>query len=334
MAILARLRSRATMYSVATAALLGAFCVLLVADILLNSESMFGFLATLALAVASAVGVIICLVAGDRLGPWAALLLVFANALTIVFFFTVLRSPAGAIGVVVQMPVLSLYLGGFLSPWLARTSQSAVLFILVLGAVWDPYDVLEQLNNGRNALSVALFTWLCLEAGIFVQRRFKAETHVDALTGALNRRGLVVRADVERARAERTGQKLCIAVADLDGFKHVNDTHGHVEGDRVLSEVARQWRSLIRETDAIARIGGDEFIFVLPNTDVPGARRLLGRLRAVATHPWSWGVVEWDPKDMLAVAIAGADREMYRKKLAGSDARSALDEMTVEPPRA
>src|SRR5690606_29785735 len=143
----------------------------------------------------------------------------------------------------------------------------------------------------------------CLEAGIFVQKRFKAETHIDPLTGVYNRRGLVVRGDAERARAERTGKPICVAVADLDAFKDVNDTRGHGEGDRLLKELTGQWKRLVRETDTIARIGGDEFIFLLPETRVDDARLLLQRLNDASIHPWSWGVVEWDPSDLLSIAI-------------------------------
>lgn len=331
MGILSRVRARITMYSAATAVLLSSFCVLLVADILLSREPRLGFIVTLSLALLSLAAAAACLVSGDRLGPWPALLLVGANAATVILFITVLRMPVNAVGVLVQMPVLGLYLGAFLTPWLARLCQVLVLLMLGLAVVWDPLESLDEFDGGRNAVNIVLFTWLCLEAGVFVQKRFKAETHIDQLTGVYNRRGLVVRGDAERARAERTGRPVCVAVVDLDEFKDVNDTRGHGEGDRLLREVARQWKSLVRETDTIARIGGDEFIFLLPETDVESARLLLQRLNDVSIHPWSWGVVEWNPGDLLSIAIARADEDMYRDKGARRDAKSAAPETGAAP---
>lgn len=325
MTVLGELCTRVTMYSVATAVLLTAFCVLLVTDVLLNREATFGLAATISLAVLSLSGAVLFLVMGDRLGPWPALLLVFANAVTIVLFITLLRAPTGAIGMIVQVPVMALYLGAFLKPWLARFAQAAVLLMLGMAVMWDPLQLLDRLGDGRNGVSIVIFAWLCLEAGIFVQKRFKRETHIDELTGVYNRRGLVDRGDVERARAARSGLPICVAVADLDGFKVVNDTRGHGEGDRVLKDLTRQWKTLMRETDAIARIGGDEFILLLPDTGIDGARELLRRMSEATAYPWSWGVVEWNPSELLSIAIAHADEEMYRNKLARREAKfSAL----------
>ncbi len=327
-------RSRTTMYSAATAVLLLAFSLLLVADLVLNNEARFGFTVSLVLAVLAIPAAGFCLVMGDRLGPWPAVILVFSNALTIVLFFTYLAKPTSAIGSVVQMPVLALYLGAFLTPWLARFSQAAVFVILVLAVLWDPLDSLDQLDGGRNGINIVIFTWLCLEAGIFVQKRFRAETRFDELTGVYNRRGLIHFSDLESARAERSGLPICVAVIDLDDFKVLNDTEGHVAGDRVLRELTKQWKLLMRESDVISRVGGDEFIVLMPDTRLEGARRMLARVNEAAVHPWSWGVVEWNTADILSVAVAHADEEMYQNKLARRQARSAVSPVDTAKNRA
>lgn len=310
----ARLRERISTYSVATAVLLGVFALLLIIELATNRQSRLDFAVTLALILGIAAAGAVCLFLGDRAGPWPALLLVFSHVALAILFLTVLNAPLSAVGVMLQMPVLALYLGAFLTPWLARTAQAVVLVSFGATTLWDPSGTLDDVYNGRNLPNLSIFTWLCLEAGIFVQKRFRKTNHIDELTGLHNRRGLIDRADLERARADRSGQTLVVAVADLDLFKELNDGQGHEAGDEVLRELARDWKAGLRETDFVARVGGDEFVFLLPDTDLVGARQLFERLSASTVHPWSWGAVEWHSGDMLSIPIAGADEEMYRDK--------------------
>ena len=110
--------------------------------------------------------------------------------------------------------------------------------------------------------------------------RIRADT--DGLTGVLNHRAILERLDAEIARTHRGGPPLSILMIDLDGFKQVNDTHGHQIGDRMLRETADFLRSGIREIDHIGRYGGDEFLLILPNTDTTGARNIASRLLDLA----------------------------------------------------
>lgn len=304
------------MYSVATALLLAVFCVLLLVDGWLNQESRLGFAITSVLALTIAAAAVASLFLGDRAGPLPALLLVFSHAVLAILFLTVLETPLSVVGIMLQMPVLALYTGAFLSPTLARVAQAIVLLSFSVTVLWDPYDALDETANGRNLPNLVLFTWICLEAGIFVQKRFKKTTHIDELTGVYNRRGFIDRGDIERARADRSGRPITIVVIDLDGFKRVNDTLGHTAGDRVLRDLAREWRARLRETNVAARLGGDEFILLLPETDLDGARRVLEELREDPVHPWSWGAAEWNAGELLSIPIAQADEEMYREKIA------------------
>jgi len=302
------------MYSAATAVLLAVFGLLLLIDLIFNADPSFGSGLSVVLIVLAGVAAVVVLFAGDRWGPWPALAMVLAHVVPAILFLTVLRQPAGVTAVILQMPVVSLYLGGFLRPWLARSTQFLVLLVFVVAVVIDPFQVVVEMNGGRNLPSIVCFTWLCLEAGIFVQKRFKQATHIDALTGLLNRRGFVDRSDIERARADRSGETLCVAMIDLDQFKRLNDSSGHASGDRILRDLAKQWKADARQTDALCRIGGDEFVFLMPNTDEAGAAAILTRLRENAVHPWSWGVAEWHPGELVSVAITRADESMYVQK--------------------
>jgi diguanylate cyclase (GGDEF)-like protein len=102
----------------------------------------------------------------------------------------------------------------------------------------------------------------------------------DDLTGLLNRRGFRLAAARRIATAGRRGRALLVLFADVDGFKQINDTFGHREGDRALTRVAAAFRKTFRKTDALARFGGDEFVALV--TEEPGcsADRLIRRLRA------------------------------------------------------
>ncbi len=101
----------------------------------------------------------------------------------------------------------------------------------------------------------------------------------DALTGALNRRGLEQTLMREIARAQRLGVKLSLAMADLDFFKKINDQHGHEAGDQMLVHFAGLIKAVLRKSDALVRYGGEEFTLILPDTDARGAHFVLARLQ-------------------------------------------------------
>jgi len=108
----------------------------------------------------------------------------------------------------------------------------------------------------------------------------------DSLTGLLNRRGILDVLRRERASAQRHGRSLSILFFDLNRFKEINDQHGHLVGDEILSGVAAALARGLRSSDAVGRVGGDEFLAVLPDTDLSAARRTARRLaEAVASEP-------------------------------------------------
>jgi len=109
------------------------------------------------------------------------------------------------------------------------------------------------------------------------------QAHTDPLTGLANRRAFDERVTDEVARAQRGGHPLALVLLDVDRLKPVNDTHGHAAGDALLRLVATLLRDQARGIDVAARIGGDEFALLLPETDRAGAMTLIQRLAAAAS---------------------------------------------------
>jgi diguanylate cyclase (GGDEF)-like protein len=156
--------------------------------------------------------------------------------------------------------------------------------------------------------------------------RLAREAGVDNLTGLLNRRGFGERAEVELARARRELTPLGLVSFDLDHFKVVNDEWGHDVGDRVLVATARAFESQVREVDILARMGGEEFVVLLPGGEIAEARALAERVREsllVARHPEmpqvtvSAGVAAARAPGELEQLLKAADRALYAAKDSG-----------------
>ncbi|HVY06625.1 MAG TPA: GGDEF domain-containing protein [Burkholderiales bacterium] len=103
-------------------------------------------------------------------------------------------------------------------------------------------------------------------------------TNVDPLTELLNRRGMKSAYVAEAARSDRHGTPLCVCFIDIDDFKRINDTHGHAAGDAALKHLARIMRATLRPNDVLARIGGEEFMVLLPDAGERAAFAALNRL--------------------------------------------------------
>jgi diguanylate cyclase (GGDEF)-like protein len=153
---------------------------------------------------------------------------------------------------------------------------------------------------------------------------------VDGLTGLANRRAAADALHAETARAERLETPLSVVLADLDGFKDVNDMHGHAVGDAVLRVFAEVLRETLRESDVAGRWGGEEFLLLLPGADEEGAAQLAERVRsglAERTIPGvpglrvtaSFGVAEYTGETNTEQLVAAADSALYRAKRAGKD---------------
>jgi two-component system, cell cycle response regulator len=174
----------------------------------------------------------------------------------------------------------------------------------------------------------------CIDNSVRKLREEKLEylAETDPLTGLKNRRSFVDLADLELKRSLREGQPLFFLMFDLDNFKEINDTHGHVVGDLVLREFSKIMSSNLRETDLFGRIGGEEFAAVLTAGDLHIARHLAERIReAFFNHKVqhkgvtlnirtgvSIGLTEANPaRDTVESALERADTALYRAKTEG-----------------
>jgi diguanylate cyclase (GGDEF)-like protein len=121
------------------------------------------------------------------------------------------------------------------------------------------------------------------------QERIERLAHFDMLTGLPNRALLLDRLTQESARAKRGARPFAVLMFDLDGFKKVNDTWGHAAGDQVLRQVATRSRACVRASDTVGRLGGDEFLALLPETSLDGAKGVAEKLRAALHEPYDVG---------------------------------------------
>jgi diguanylate cyclase (GGDEF)-like protein len=169
----------------------------------------------------------------------------------------------------------------------------------------------------------------------------------DHLTGALSRGALYAQAqrDLQLARRQRT--HTAAFIVDIDRFKTINDSHGHATGDAVLRHVAQHGQAVLRCTDLFGRYGGDEFVAILPETDVQTAAAIAERLREAVGHPLpgapalacdlhsvtvSIGVAAVAPgSDCVDDLIAQADQALYTAKHAGRNCTRVTDEAPTLP---
>jgi len=140
-----------------------------------------------------------------------------------------------------------------------------------------------------------------------LNKEFREMAIRDGLTGLFNHRYAKERLDAEFDRAERFDRNLTVLFMDLDNFKYFNDTHGHQAGDEVLQILAELMMQSVRESDTLARWGGEEFIVIAPETSVEEGGKLAEKLRkAVATHPFPNAAQQ--PLGLVSLSIGVSSR--------------------------
>jgi diguanylate cyclase (GGDEF)-like protein len=164
-----------------------------------------------------------------------------------------------------------------------------------------------------------------------LQRRLNELARTDALTGLHNRRELEQRIAEEMSRSRRHARPLSVVIGDLDHFKRVNDEYGHAVGDDVLRAVGERMRGSLRAEDLAVRWGGEEFLLLLPDTDLENAVRVADKIRlTIADRPVicgdrsvgvtiSFGVAQLGKDEAVADLVRRADDAMYRAKSEGRD---------------
>ncbi|MDY7097757.1 MAG: GGDEF domain-containing protein [Pseudomonadota bacterium] len=181
-------------------------------------------------------------------------------------------------------------------------------------------DVTDQVSRER-ALETSR------EAAMIEARRARELAETDPLTGLANRRRVMCELDRMILSSRTSDEPLVLILFDIDHFKSVNDTYGHPEGDRVLQRVAELAHGQARDGDLVGRIGGEEFVWIIPGVNGPQAEALAERLRAVVSHKSAVGAVPGvtvsaglavlEPSDTSLTIFSRADAALYDAKHAG-----------------
>jgi two-component system, cell cycle response regulator len=235
-------------------------------------------------------------------------------------------------------------------------TPSGLPYLILLTARTDKGDIVKGLEAGADDYISKPFDSRELRARLAVGRRV-VELHTqlkatmeslahqaltDPLTLAPNRRAILETLAKEIARGMREGTSFWVSIVDLDRFKTVNDLHGHLAGDHVLREFVRRAQTVLRPYDSIGRLGGEEFLIVLPTPIEACPDSAFERVRAalaetpifVGNTPLSvtvsQGVAAWKPGDTLDDLLRKADEALYRAKEAGRN-RVEYHEVSATP---
>jgi two-component system, cell cycle response regulator len=198
----------------------------------------------------------------------------------------------------------------------------------------DPDELRARLNTARRILDLQ-------EQLLETQRKLRELATRDALTGLWNRAMILDLLEREMTRSRRGTQPLSIVMADIDHFKHINDTCGHLVGDAVLRQTAQRLLVGLRPYDTVGRYGGEEFLILLPGCDADAGLALAERLRrGIAGEPvaeggvahsvtLSMGVATWDAQSPAGELLRRADQALYAAKSAGRNCVVRAEEMAA-----
>jgi two-component system cell cycle response regulator len=223
--------------------------------------------------------------------------------------------------------------------------QEPYVYIVLLTAKDDKSDIIAGLDAGADDYLVKPCNPLELKVRLRAGRRvielqeqlvkaresLRFEAMHDSLTGLLNRGAVLEQLNKELVRASRRGAPVAVLMGDLDHFKNINDNHGHAAGDAVLREASRRLKAGVRAYDSVGRLGGEEFIAVLPECDAKTGLSVASRLcRSLADTPTQYGGAAIGHTISIGVAatdqfgsahgdelIRAADAALYRAKHAG-----------------
>ncbi|MDR3762487.1 MAG: diguanylate cyclase [Acidobacteriota bacterium] len=242
-----------------------------------------------------------------------------------------------------RMAILDVFmpgLGGFDLCHLMRERSQPYVYIILLSIADSPSDVLDGFENGADDYLCKPVSEAELIARLRVGERIIRSQHElleahealrfeashDSLLRIWNRAAILDLLNTEISRAARQQAPLCLFFVDLDGFKQLNDTYGHLAGDAVLRNAAEKLSAAVREYDHVGRYGGDEFLVVLPDCNVESARMVAERVRQnigcdpimLGNHPVaitvSIGIAQWVFGQDLNGLLARADSALYKAK--------------------
>ena len=189
---------------------------------------------------------------------------------------------------------------------------------------FDQHELRVRIRAGQRIVQLQS-ELLAAKQDLLVQSR------TDPLTGILNRRAILSQIEIELSRAQREGKNLSLSMLDIDHFKKINDTYGHMVGDDLLREVVKRISAAIRIYDSLGRFGGEEFLVVIPGTKESDAYNICERIRSVIGETdfaidgskihvtVSQGLVIGDGNRNVDELIARADKVLYQAKGNGRD---------------
>jgi diguanylate cyclase len=218
---------------------------------------------------------------------------------------------------------------------LAETEDIAQINILLEGLMKDTHSMQTDIVRSRDSMmqqsaevEVAQQKIQQLQAEL---SQLSEKVSIDQLTGVLNRRGLDEAMLREISRAQRGASSLCVALLDIDNFKHFNDNYGHNVGDTALQHLAKVIQETLRPTDIAARFGGEEFVILLPDTSIDAAVETISRLQRALTKQFflgnnerllitfSAGIALFRETEEQATILNRADQAMYLAKKSGKN---------------
>jgi diguanylate cyclase (GGDEF)-like protein/PAS domain S-box-containing protein len=199
------------------------------------------------------------------------------------------------------------------------------------GSLFPAWQTISVVRAADGAVSRFISVFSDIAALKSAEAQWQHAAHHDPLTGLPNRLRFTIELDSSLRRAQRHGQKVALLFIDLDGFKAVNDTLGHLAGDQLLRTVAARLREGVRREDAVARWGGDEFTIVLEEVaDADAAAEAVRKLHEVIAQPVLLGTQAITVPASIGVAlypdhgsdgealVRAADEAMYRGKLSAA----------------
>lgn len=201
---------------------------------------------------------------------------------------------------------------------------------VIANRILDQYENNVVTNENEYDLFIDTEKQFFNELNNFIDDVLSTKSKFDYLTNIPNRKLVTLILKKEYSKVTRNSSECYVAFADIDHFKHVNDTYGHIVGDIVLKEIARYFSDTIRGYDTVGRYGGEEFIFCFPNTDLNEAHEILERIRCGIEElsipidesnkikiTCSFGLSKMSTDNTLTEIIDQADNAMYVAKNSG-----------------